>query len=112
MPPHWMENLPNERLAHLVRDAARGLNRSLQARLATHGVAFGHWVFLRMLWEGDGLTQREMSVDEFIAEQPYLVAADLAVNSPLRVRAADRRACRGDDDRCFHKGASGMGNGE
>lgn len=58
---HWMENLPNERLAHLVRDAARGLNRSLQQRLATHGVAFGHWIFLRMLWEGDGLTQREMS---------------------------------------------------
>lgn len=60
-PPHWMENLPNERLAHLVRDAARGLNRSLQARLSDHGVAFGHWVFLRMLWEGEGLTQREMS---------------------------------------------------
>ena len=60
-PPHWMENLPNERLAHLVRDAARGLNRSLQARLAEHGVAFGHWIFLRMLWEGGGLTQREMS---------------------------------------------------
>jgi len=59
--PHWMENLPNERLAHLVRDAARGLNRSLQGRLAEHGVAFGHWVFLRMLWEGEGLTQREMS---------------------------------------------------
>ena len=56
-----MENLPNERLAHLVRDAARGLNRSLQVRLAEHGVAFGHWVFLRMLWEGEGLTQREMS---------------------------------------------------
>lgn len=59
--PHWMENLPNERLAHLVRDAARGLNRSLQQRLATHDIAFGHWIFLRMLWEGDGLTQREMS---------------------------------------------------
>jgi len=59
--PHWMENLPNERLAHLVRDAARGLNRSLQQRLASHDVAFGHWIFLRMLWEGDGLTQREMS---------------------------------------------------
>lgn len=59
--PHWMENLPNERLAHLIRDAARGLNRSLQQRLAEHGVAFGHWIFLRMLWEGEGLTQREMS---------------------------------------------------
>jgi len=59
--PHWMENLPNERLAHLIRDAARSLSRSLQQRLADHGVAFGHWIFLRMLWEGDGLTQREMS---------------------------------------------------
>jgi len=35
--------------------------RSLSRRLAEHGVPFGHWTFLRILWEEDGLTQRELS---------------------------------------------------
>jgi DNA-binding MarR family transcriptional regulator len=30
-------------------------------RLAEHAVSFGHWTFLRILWEGDRLTQRELS---------------------------------------------------
>jgi len=35
--------------------------RALTVRLAEHGVPFGHWAFLRILWEKDGLTQRELS---------------------------------------------------
>jgi DNA-binding MarR family transcriptional regulator len=58
---HWREAVPNDRLAHLVRDAAKGLTRALQMRLAQHSVGFGHWAFLRILWEKDGLTQRELS---------------------------------------------------
>jgi len=57
----WIAALPDERLAHLVRMAARGFNRALQIRLARHDVSFGHWVFLRILWEHDGLTQRDLS---------------------------------------------------
>ena len=51
----------SDRLAHVVREAARALTRDLTARLAEHGVSFGHWAFLRILWESDGLTQRELS---------------------------------------------------
>lgn len=58
---HWQEAVPNDRLAHLVRDAARAYTRALQIRLTQHGVPFGHWTFLRILWEKDGLTQRELS---------------------------------------------------
>jgi DNA-binding MarR family transcriptional regulator len=58
---HWMEAVPNDRLAHLVRDAAKGLMRALHLRLVEHGVSFGHWSFLRILWERDGITQRELS---------------------------------------------------
>ena len=58
---HWREAVPNDRLAHLVRDAARAFQRALQMRLAEHGIAFGHWTFLRILWEADGLTQKELS---------------------------------------------------
>tara|TARA_R110002110_G_scaffold138271_6_gene323925 strand:+ start:7395 stop:7961 length:567 start_codon:yes stop_codon:yes gene_type:complete len=55
------EHLEEDRLAHLVRYVARGLTRSLQIRLAEHDVQFGSWVFLRILWEDDGLTQRELA---------------------------------------------------
>ena len=30
-------------------------------RLAAHSVSLGHWTFLRILWEKDGLTQKELS---------------------------------------------------
>ena len=58
---HWREAVPDDRLAHLVRDAARAYVRALSVRLAEHDVSFGHWAFLRILWEGDGITQRELS---------------------------------------------------
>jgi len=58
---HWREAVPNDRLAHLVKDATRALLRALQMRLNEHGVSLGHWTFLRVLWEQDGLTQRELS---------------------------------------------------
>jgi DNA-binding MarR family transcriptional regulator len=58
---HWREAVPNDRLAHLVKDGTRALLRALQMRLTQHSVSIGHWTFLRILWETDGLTQRELS---------------------------------------------------
>jgi DNA-binding MarR family transcriptional regulator len=58
---HWQAAVPADRLAHLVRDAARLYTRALADRLAEHDVPFGHWSFLRILWDEDGLTQRELS---------------------------------------------------
>ena len=71
---HWREAVPNDRLAHLVRDAAKGLTRALQARLAEEGVSFGHWVFLRILWETDGLTQSELSEQAGVMEPTTFAA--------------------------------------
>ncbi len=65
---HWREAVPNDRLAHLIKDATRALVRALSMRLAEHGVSFGHWSFLRILWEGDGLTQRELSEQAGVME--------------------------------------------
>lgn len=65
---HWQEAVPNDRLAHLVKHAARGLARALQMRLAEHEVSYGHWTFLRILWENEGLTQRELSVQAGVME--------------------------------------------
>jgi DNA-binding MarR family transcriptional regulator len=65
---HWREAVPEDRLAHLVKDATRALVRALQMRLVEHGVSFGHWTFLRILWEHDGLTQRVLSEQAGVME--------------------------------------------
>ena len=64
----WRDAVPNDRLAHLIKYATRGLSRAMQARLARYNVSFGHWVFLRILWEKDGLTQRELSEEAGLME--------------------------------------------
>jgi MarR family transcriptional regulator, organic hydroperoxide resistance regulator len=51
----------HERIAHLTRLAARSFARALQIRLAEYDITFGQWVFLRILWAEDGLSQRRLS---------------------------------------------------
>lgn len=70
----WHEAVPNDRMAHLVKDATRALLRALQIRLAAHNVQLGHWTFLRILWEKDGLTKRELSVEAGVMEPTTFTA--------------------------------------
>lgn len=58
---HWQNEGLDDRLAHLIKDATRALVRTLQTRLIEYDVSFGHWTFLRILWEKDGITQRALS---------------------------------------------------
>lgn len=67
-PSHWREQLHDERLTHLIRTAFRCSSAALQRRLKEHGVAYGHWTFLRILWQTDGLTQRQLSVQAGVTE--------------------------------------------
>jgi DNA-binding MarR family transcriptional regulator len=71
---HWREAVPDDRMAHLVKDATRALVKALQRRLAVHGVSFGHWAFLRILWETDGLTQRDLSREAGVMEPTTFAA--------------------------------------
>ena len=71
---HWREAVPNDRMAHLVKDATRSFLKALQIRLAAHGVQLGHWTFLRILWEKDGLTKRELSAEAGVMEPTTFVA--------------------------------------
>src|SRR5437588_1386899 len=89
---HWREAVPDDRLAHLVKDATRALIRALQMRLAEHRVSFGHWTFLRILWEGDGLTQRALSEQAGVQEPTTFTA----VKAMQRLGYVTRRQ-RGDD---------------
>jgi DNA-binding MarR family transcriptional regulator len=70
----WHEAVPDDRMAHLVKDATRGFLRALQSRLAEHNVQLGHWTFLRILWERDGITKRELSVEAGVMEPTTFVA--------------------------------------
>jgi DNA-binding MarR family transcriptional regulator len=71
---HWREAVPNDRLPHLIKNATRFLARALQMRLAEHGVSYGHWPFLRVLWEHDGLTQRDLSAEAGVMEPTTFTA--------------------------------------
>jgi len=71
---HWREAVPDDRLAHLIRDTARAFHRALQLRLAEFAIPFGHWSFLRILWESDGLTQKELSVRAGVMEPTTFAA--------------------------------------
>ena len=49
-------------VGYLLRDTYRAFTKILQARISAHGVTIGQWYFLRVLWDQDGWTQRELSL--------------------------------------------------
>lgn len=71
---HWLGAIPDDRLAHLIKDATRALLRALQMRLSGHSVSLGQWTFLRVLWENDGITQRELSEQAGVMEPTTFTA--------------------------------------
>ena len=48
-------------MGYQVRRTHRLVQRALRSRIERHGVTLGMWYYLRILWETDGLTQRELS---------------------------------------------------
>ncbi|CAG2148279.1 MarR family winged helix-turn-helix transcriptional regulator [Cupriavidus plantarum] len=72
--PAPLDDANEERLAHLVKDAARAYIRALQLRLASHAVSYGHWTILRILWRHDGLSQRELSERAGVTEPTTFAA--------------------------------------
>ena len=52
---------PTNSVGYLSRIAFRAFSRALEVRTSVHGVSAGQWRFLRVLWQEDGLTQRELS---------------------------------------------------
>jgi DNA-binding MarR family transcriptional regulator len=86
---HWQDAVPHDRLAHLVKDATRAFVRALQVRLAEQDVSFGHWTFLRILWEHDGLTQKQLS-DEAGVMEPTTFAAVTAMERRGYVKREQR----------------------
>jgi DNA-binding MarR family transcriptional regulator len=80
-------------LGYLVRDANRAFQRLLERRIAPHGVTRGQWYFLRVLWEQDGLSQRELSTRVGMMEPTTVIALRGMEKAGLirRARSADDR---------------------
>ena len=51
----------NESIGFLLNESSRLSRRLLYGRLAKQGLRGGTWFVLRVLWEGDALTQRELA---------------------------------------------------
>lgn len=84
-------------VGHQVRATHRALQRLLQMKIRAHGITPGMWYFLRVLWEEDGLSQRELS-DRVGAMAPTTLTAIVAMEKAGLVRRrkdqADRRRLR------------------
>jgi DNA-binding MarR family transcriptional regulator len=78
---------------YLVRDAHRAFQRLLERRIAAYGVTRGQWYFLRVLWNADGLSQRELSARVGMMEPTTVIALRGMEGSGLirRVRRDDDR---------------------
>jgi DNA-binding MarR family transcriptional regulator len=78
---------------YLVRDAHRAFQRLLERRIAPYGVTRGQWYFLRVLWNADGLSQRELSARVGMMEPTTAIALRSMERSQLirRLRADDDR---------------------
>ena len=76
---------------YLVRDAHRAFQHILEKRIAPFGVTRGQWYFLRVLWDEDGLSQRELSTRVGMMEPTTVIALNSMAKSGLidRVRSAE-----------------------
>jgi DNA-binding MarR family transcriptional regulator len=79
---------------YLIRRTFRAFTRSLEQRLAPHHVSLSMWFFLRLLWEEDGLTQKELSDELGLTQATTVAAMDVMESRGLiqrRRSSEDRR---------------------
>ena len=65
---------PSESIGLLMRIALFGLRATFKERLAAHGVPWSAWYYLRVLWEHDSISQRELT-ERVGVMQPNTVSA-------------------------------------
>ncbi len=80
---------PKDSLGFLIRDVHRAYCKKLGARIADDGVTIGMWFFLRVLWEEDGLSQRELSRRIGMMEPTTVSAIDTMVKRGFVTRQVD-----------------------
>ena len=95
MPSDQPDVLPlDASLGYQIRATHRLFQRYLHSKIEPHGITVGMWYFLRVLWQEDGLTQRELSNRVGTMEPTTLTALRAMERSGLILRernATDRR---------------------
>ena len=91
-------SLPSsESIGFLIRDSMLLLHKLLRTYLARHDISTAQWFLLRVLWEEEGLSQRELS-ERVNTTEPTTQSALLRMERQGIIRRAknpdDRRANR------------------
>lgn len=87
---------PLESIGYLSRMNFRAFSKELEKQTAIHGVSASQWWLLRILWEQDAITQRELSDKIRIREATMVKAINGLVAAGLAERhrsTSDRRKC-------------------
>ena len=74
---------------HLVRSIHRRQAELLRARLSEDGVSLGCWYFLRVLWDEDMISQRELSLRTGLNQATTRTAVDRMETEKLVNRIHD-----------------------
>ena len=82
-----------ESVGFVVREVWRLFARCLQPRIARKGVSIGMWFVLRMLWDEDGMTQRELG-ERVGINGPTMVTALNSMERAGLVKRVQNRADR------------------
>ncbi|NQV56299.1 MAG: MarR family transcriptional regulator [Rhodospirillales bacterium] len=86
---------PADSVGFLIRDTMMHLHKVLRARLSEHDISTAQWFLLRVLWEEEGLSQRELS-DRVSTTEPTTQSALLRMEKQGIIRRernkSDRRA--------------------
>jgi MarR family transcriptional regulator, organic hydroperoxide resistance regulator len=85
---------PTIGLGRLMREASTAFNRVFKAKLAPMGISYGQFQYLQGLWEGDGLTQTELTRKVGVE-----MAASTAILDSLEKRKLIKRVRNSSDRR-------------
>ena len=66
--------LTEHSIAFLTREITRNYSRNLQNAIAPYGILIGQYHFLRVLWEKDEITQRELAATVGMKESTTFTA--------------------------------------
>ena len=80
---------PQKSYAYQVRGTHRLFARLLEKQIAGSLIRTGDWYLLRVLWEKDGISQKELSRQSFLTESSVVTMLNSMEKAGLVVRERD-----------------------
>lgn len=80
---------PQKSFAYQVRGTHRLFARLLEKHIASSDIKTGDWYLLRVLWEKEGISQKELSRQSFVTESSVVTMLKSMVRAGLIVRERD-----------------------